>query len=124
MGFYRRLLRNHPLANITFAVVLMLGILSYVHMPRAQDPEINFNWVSIITVLPGASAADVEREITSPLEDAIRQVKDIRYIASNSREGISSTCQGASSTNAWSTCGAKCRTRQAPSCPPRRATRW
>ncbi|HVL75791.1 MAG TPA: efflux RND transporter permease subunit [Noviherbaspirillum sp.] len=90
MGFYRRLLDNHPLANITFLVVLMLGVLSYVNMPRAQDPEINFNWVSIVTVLPGASAADVEREITSPLEDAIRLVKDIRYISSNSREGISS----------------------------------
>lgn len=90
MGIYQRLLANHPLANITFAVVLMLGILSYVSMPRAQDPEINFNWVSVVTALPGASAADVEREITSPLEDAIRQVKDLRYISSNSREGISS----------------------------------
>lgn len=90
MRFYQRLLANHPLANITFAVVLLLGILTYASMPRAQDPEINFNWVSIVTVLPGASAADVEREITSPLEDAIRQVKDIRYVSSNSRENISS----------------------------------
>jgi multidrug efflux pump subunit AcrB len=85
-----RLLANHPLANITFAVVLLLGFLSYIGMPRAQDPEINFNWVSIVTVLPGASASDVERELTSPLEDALRQVKDIKYISSNSRESISS----------------------------------
>lgn len=90
MRLFDRLLANHPLANITFAVVLLMGILTYLSMPRAQDPEINFNWVSIITVLPGASAADVEREITSPLEDAIRQVKDIRYVSSNSRESISS----------------------------------
>lgn len=90
MRFYERLLANHPLANITFAVVLLMGVLTYISMPRAQDPEINFNWVSIITVLPGASAADVEREITSPLEDAIRLVKDIRYVSSNSRENISS----------------------------------
>ena len=88
--FYERLLANHPLANIAFAVVLVLGMLAYVSMPRAQDPEVNFNWVSVVTVLPGASAADVEREITAPLEDAIRQVKDIRYISSNSRENISS----------------------------------
>lgn len=90
MRIYERLLANHPLANITFAVVLFLGILTYFGMPRAQDPEINFNWVSIVTVLPSASAADIEREITSPLEDAIRQVKDIRYVSSNSRESISS----------------------------------
>jgi len=90
MRLYERLLANHPLANITYAVVLLFGILTYMSMPRAQDPEINFNWVSIFTVLPGASAADVEREITSPLEDAIRQVKDIRYVSSNSRENVSS----------------------------------
>ncbi|OGB26629.1 MAG: cation transporter [Burkholderiales bacterium RIFCSPLOWO2_02_FULL_57_36] len=90
MRIVDRLLDNHPLANITFVVVLLLGFLTYISMPRAQDPEINFNWVSIVTVLPGASAADVERELTSPLEDALRQVKDIKYVSSNSRESISS----------------------------------
>ncbi|MDP2227769.1 MAG: efflux RND transporter permease subunit [Moraxellaceae bacterium] len=90
MRFAEKLLSNHPLTNITFVVVLVMGILSYINMPRAQDPEINFNWVSIITALPGASAEDVERELTSPLEDAIKQVKDIKYVSSNSRENVSS----------------------------------
>ncbi len=90
MGFYRKLIDNHPLANIAFALVLIGGALTYVLMPRAQDPEINFNWVNIITVLPGASAEDVEQELTSPLEDAIAQVKDIKYVSSSSRENLSS----------------------------------
>ncbi|MDX9944051.1 MAG: efflux RND transporter permease subunit, partial [Azonexus sp.] len=72
MSFYRKLLENHPLANIAFLVVLLLGILAYVTMPREQDPEINFNWVVITTVLPGASAEDVEKRVTDPLEDAIK----------------------------------------------------
>ena len=90
MGFYRKLIDNHPLANIAFALVLIGGALTYVLMPRAQDPEINFNWVNIVTVLPGASAEDVEQELTSPLEDAIAQVKDIKYVSSSSRENLSS----------------------------------
>ncbi|MCB1887434.1 MAG: efflux RND transporter permease subunit [Rhodocyclaceae bacterium] len=90
MSFYRRLLENHPLANIAFVLVLLGGVTSYLTMPRAQDPEINFNWVNILTVLPGASAADVEREVTSPLEDAIAQVKDIKFVSSSSRESVSS----------------------------------
>lgn len=89
-GFYRRLIDNHPLANIAFVLVLLGGVFSYLTMPRAQDPEINFNWVSIITTLPGASAEDVERELTGPLEDAIKQVKDIRFVSSSSREAVSS----------------------------------
>ena len=89
-GFYRRLIDNHPLANIAFLMVLLGGLFSYLSMPRAQDPEINFNWVSIVTALPGASAEDVERDLTGPLEDAIKQVKDIRFSSSSSREGVSS----------------------------------
>lgn len=85
----KSLLTNHPLVNILFLVVLTMGVMSYVNMPREQDPEINFNWVNVTTALPGASAEDVEKLVTSPLEDAIRNVQDIRFVSSNSRECVS-----------------------------------
>ncbi len=86
MAFLRSLLTNHPLANIAFVVILLLGLLSYATMPREQDPEINFNWVSITVTLPGASAEEIERLVTNPLEDGIRGVADVRFVISNSRE--------------------------------------
>ena len=89
MRFLRALITNHPLANIAFVVVLLLGWISYLQMPREQDPEINFNWVNITTTMPGASADDVERLITNPLEDAIKGVADVRFVASNTRENVS-----------------------------------
>ncbi|MCB1826229.1 MAG: efflux RND transporter permease subunit, partial [Candidatus Competibacteraceae bacterium] len=61
MRFFQALITNHPLANIAFVVVILMGLLAYTHMPREQDPEINFNWVNISTALPGASAEDVEK---------------------------------------------------------------
>jgi multidrug efflux pump subunit AcrB len=85
----RKFLSNHVLANTTFAVVLLVGILSYFQLPRAQDPDVNFNWISIITVLPGAASEDVEKLVTDPLEEAIQKVQDIKFVASTSREGIS-----------------------------------
>ena len=90
MKFLRSLISNHPLANITFGVVLLMGVLAYLALPREQDPEINFNWVNITTALPGASAEDVEKRITKPLEDAIRRVSDIKFVSSSSRENVSS----------------------------------
>jgi len=90
MNFLRSLLTNHPLANIAFVVVVLLGLLSYLSMPREQDPEINFNWVTITTTLPGASAEDIEQLVTNPLEDAIAGVSDVRFVTSTSRETISS----------------------------------
>jgi multidrug efflux pump subunit AcrB len=90
MTFYSRLIQNHPLANIAFAVVLVMGALAYLTMPREQDPEINFNWVMVTAVLPGASAEDVEKRVTKPLEDAIKGVADIRFVMSSSRENVTS----------------------------------
>jgi multidrug efflux pump subunit AcrB len=90
MKLLQALIRNHPLANVAFAVVLVLGVMAYLTLPRAQDPEINFNWVAVTTVLPGASAEDVERLVTNPIEDGIKGVSDLRFVLSTSRENISS----------------------------------
>ena len=89
MRFVRALITNHPLANIAFVVVILMGMLSYSRLPREQDPEINFNWVNISTALPGASAEDVEKRVTNPLEDSIRNVQDVKFVVSSTREGVS-----------------------------------
>ncbi|HMA98031.1 MAG TPA: efflux RND transporter permease subunit, partial [Wenzhouxiangella sp.] len=85
----KRLYSNHPLANIFMGVVLVMGAAAFLMMPREQDPEINFNWVNMTTVLPGASAEDVERLITDPLEEAIARLQDVRFVVSSSRENVS-----------------------------------
>ena len=90
MNFIRRFLSNHVLANLTFVLVILLGIAAYLEMPRAKDPELSFNWVNIITVFPGAAAIDVEKRVTEPLEDALRRsVRDIKFVNSTSRDDIS-----------------------------------
>ncbi|MBZ0068765.1 MAG: efflux RND transporter permease subunit, partial [Thiobacillus sp.] len=89
MSLYARFITNHPMANVSFAVILLLGMLSYLNLPREQDPEINFNWLVVTTVLPGASAEDVEKKITDPLEEAIRTLPDIRFVSSTSRDNSS-----------------------------------
>lgn len=89
MALLAALIRNHPLANIFFVVVIVMGLRAYSSMPREQDPEINFNWVNITTILPGASAEDVEQRVTNPLEDSIRNVQDVRWVISSSRESVS-----------------------------------
>lgn len=85
----KRLLTNHVLANLTFVIVLVMGAVSYSQMPSEQDPEINFNWISITTVLPGASAEDIEKLITDPLEEAAAKISDVKFVQSSSRESIS-----------------------------------
>ena len=90
MNFIKRFLSNHVLANLTFSLVIFLGVLAYLQMPRAKDPELNFNWVNIVTYFPGAAAVDVEKRVTEPIENALRRsVRDIKFVNSTSRENIS-----------------------------------
>ena len=86
----RRLLSNHVLVNLAFVLVLAVGTWSYLELPRQQDPTLNFNWIVITTILPGASALDVEKKVTDPIEDALRNIKDIKFVSSNSRGSVSS----------------------------------
>ncbi|MBF0427858.1 MAG: efflux RND transporter permease subunit [Magnetococcales bacterium] len=86
----RLILGNHVLANLAFSLVLVLGFLAYGLLPRQQDPDMNFNWVSIVTILPGAAAEDVEKLITDPLEDALQNIPDIRFALSSSSDATSS----------------------------------
>ena len=91
MSRLERFLDNHVLANLSFGLILITGFFSYAQMPRAKDPEINFNWVSIVIFLPGASAGDVEKRVTDPIEAAIRRaIQDLRFVSSTSREGLAS----------------------------------
>jgi multidrug efflux pump subunit AcrB len=89
-ALYARLLQNHVLANLAFTLVMVMGVTTYALLPREQDPQINFNWIQVTTILPGASAEDVEKLVTEPLEEALAGIPDIRFIASSSRESNSS----------------------------------
>jgi len=51
---FSRFLTNHVFANLAFALVIVIGSLSYFIMPREKDPTINFNWIQVMTFLPGA----------------------------------------------------------------------
>ncbi|UQB42500.1 efflux RND transporter permease subunit [Thiomicrospira microaerophila] len=85
----KRFISNAVLANLVFALVLVIGTLSYLDMPRQKDPTINFNWIVIVTALPGASAEDIETRVTQPLEDGLRKLNDVNFISSTSRVGLS-----------------------------------
>ena len=54
IGIARLLISNKVLTNLTFILVLAMGILAYWSLPRQQDPTINFNWIVITVAWPGS----------------------------------------------------------------------
>ena len=90
MKLWQSLIKNHVLTNLLFGLVLLMGLLVYQNLPREQDPTVNFNWVQITTIFPGASAQDIERKVTDVLEEALEKIADIKFVSSTSRESVSS----------------------------------
>lgn len=65
------------------------GIISYMAISKLEDPEIQTPLAKIITIYPGASAHQVEMEVTNVLEDAISELADINKITSKSAANVS-----------------------------------
>jgi multidrug efflux pump subunit AcrB len=84
-----RLLADRRLLVLVVSLLLLAGVSAWQSLPRIEDPRITTRNAAVITPLPGAGAERVEALVTKPLEDALREVPEIKTIESTSRTGIS-----------------------------------
>ncbi|MCB1173334.1 MAG: efflux RND transporter permease subunit [Leptospiraceae bacterium] len=82
-------LQRPMLVSVTILFVFGLGILNASRSRKEGFPEISMNKIIIRTVFPGASARDVEFNVTIPIEEALEGVEGIQEIISQSQEGLS-----------------------------------
>lgn len=75
--------------TMIYAAVLVLGIVSFLHLPLDLLPELEMPAISVITSYPGAAARDVEISVTKVIEDDLGTLGNLEEIRSSSREGIS-----------------------------------
>lgn len=82
-------LKNKNLVYFLVAVLLVGGIFAVYTMSKLEDPEIKVKQALIITAYPGASAHQVELEVTDVLEKSIRTMKSLEYVESRSMNDLS-----------------------------------
>ena len=82
-------LNNTKLVNFIIAVLVIGGLLSYYDMSKLEDPAIKVRQAMVITTYPGASAHQVELEVTDKLEKAIREIPAVDNIQSQSMNDLS-----------------------------------
>ena len=68
---------------------LIVGYYSYQNLPRLEDPEFAIKEAVVVTQYPGASAADVEKEVTEKIEKAIQELGQLKRVESYSERGLS-----------------------------------
>lgn len=74
---------------LTMVSLVLAGAAALIAIPKESTPEVIIPIGVVTTVLPGATAADVERLVTDELEPAIRNVANIDTVTSSSRAGVS-----------------------------------
>ena len=74
---------------VIIGLFFILGISSYLNLPRENYPEINTNEVFVSSIYPGNTAEDMERLITDPLEEELKGVPNLVSIESTSLENFS-----------------------------------
>ncbi|MEE8557734.1 MAG: efflux RND transporter permease subunit, partial [Myxococcota bacterium] len=83
-------LRNRTVTLVFTVVLLGAGISAYGNLSRLEDPEFTIKDALVITPYPGATAAEVEEEVTDEIEMAVQQLGQLDEIESKSDRGLSS----------------------------------
>ena len=77
---------NPTIIWVIMGIFLLLGFSAYFSMPRESFPEINETKIYISVPYPGNTAEDIERLITDPLEDRLKNLSGVTEITSTSQE--------------------------------------
>lgn len=89
-NFFHFFASRNRLATLVTIMILVLGALALSTMKRDSFPQVEFGEVFVMTTYPGASAEDVEINVTNKLEDALNGVTGIEKMTSVSAENKSS----------------------------------
>ena len=82
-------LNHRPLVFYLIVVCAVMGVLAYGRLGQSEDPPFTFKVMVIKTNWPGASARDVEQQVTDRIERKLQDVPNVDYVRSYSRPGES-----------------------------------
>src|SRR5574344_148037 len=89
MSMYSSSVKRPIMTSLIFLAIVILGLASLTRLPIDLYPDIETNTIMVITTYSGASASDIENNVTRPLENTLNSVEHLKHITSKSRENTS-----------------------------------
>ena len=89
MTLYEGAVKRPIMTSLCFAAIIIFGVFSFVKLPIDLMPDIDTNTIMVMTYYNGASANDIENNVTRPLENTLNSVEHLKHVTSQSRENIS-----------------------------------
>ena len=82
-------IEKKTVSYFAFFLIFVAGIAAFFSLGQLEDPDFTVKTASITTYYPGASADEIELEVTDRIELALQQMKQLDYVESWSRDGTS-----------------------------------
>ena len=89
MSLYEGAVKKPIMTSLCFLAVAIFGLFSLSKLPIDLYPDIETNTIMVMTSYAGASASDIENNVTRPLENTLNSVSNLKHITSKSSENIS-----------------------------------
>jgi len=88
MRLPRIAIENHQFTIVLVILLVLMGVVSFITMPRSEDPQISPAGSSVIVIYPGANPADMEELAIEPIEEVLNELEDIKDIKSIAKDGL------------------------------------
>lgn len=82
-------IKERKVTFVLAAALLFFGVYAYYFLPKQENPDTSSPMAQIVTILPGATAEEVELLLTKPIENAISELEGISYMTSYSNPSAS-----------------------------------
>lgn len=89
MSLYEGAVRRPIMTSLCFLAIVIFGLFSLSKLPVDLYPDIDTNTIMVMTAYPGASASDIENNVSRPLENVLNTVSNLKHITSRSSENMS-----------------------------------
>jgi len=89
MSIYRTAVNKPVTTALVFLAFAILGVFALVQLPVDNFPDMESNTIMVMSSYPGASAEDVETNLTKLLENSLNSVANLKNVSSSSRENVS-----------------------------------
>ncbi|OFY64714.1 MAG: multidrug transporter AcrB [Bacteroidetes bacterium RBG_13_43_22] len=89
MSIYSSSVKRPVTTILIFTALIVMGIYSLTQLPVDLYPEMELPFIGVVTTYPGASASDIETNITRPIEDMLNSVSNLKEMTSTSSDGMS-----------------------------------
>jgi len=89
MNLTRAAIERSVVTWVALALIAVAGVQSFLTLPQAEDPGFIVRTALVLTYFPGASPERVELLVTDKLEKAVREMPELDFVASESKNGVS-----------------------------------